>query len=100
RIVGGGMYMTGALLCTWNFYKTWRTRPATYAITIVEAPALSATYVDPPEPRSPLEDKPVADLAKKIDRWALLSWHRRWERKPLLFTMWTLAAVAAASLFE
>jgi cytochrome c oxidase cbb3-type subunit I/II len=100
RIVGGGMYMAGAILCAVNFYKTWRTRPAVLKETIVEAPALSPAYIDPPAPRSALEDKPVAELAKKIDRFSKATWHRRWERKPMLFTAWTLAAVAAASLFE
>jgi cytochrome c oxidase cbb3-type subunit I/II len=100
RIIGGGMYMTGAILCAVNFYKTWAARPATLAVPVIEAPALSKAYVDPPAPRSALENAPVADLARTLDRWALAAWHRRWERKPLLFTAWTVAAVAVASLFE
>jgi cytochrome c oxidase cbb3-type subunit I/II len=100
RIIGGGMYMLGGILCAVNFYKTFAARPATYAVPVIEAPALSKTYVDEPLPASRLENVPVADLAHKLDRFAQAGWHRRWERKPVLFTVWTIAAVAAASLFE
>ncbi|MGN6369228.1 MAG: cytochrome-c oxidase, cbb3-type subunit I [Phycisphaerae bacterium] len=100
RIAGGGMYMFGGLLCGVNFFQTWRTRPAQYKETVIEAPSLARNYVDPPMPKSPIEDAPVADFVKKLEPVTTMWFHRRWERKPILFTLWTLAAVAAASLFE
>jgi cytochrome c oxidase cbb3-type subunit I/II len=100
RIIGGSMYMLGGILCAVNFYKTFAARPKTYNVPIIEAPALSSAYLDDPLPASRLENVPVADLAHKLDRFAQAGWHRRWERKPVLFTVWTIAAVAAASLFE
>jgi cytochrome c oxidase cbb3-type subunit I/II len=100
RVVGGGMYMVGGFLCAWNFYKTWRARPATYDVPVITAPALKSDYVDPPLPANPLEKKPVAEVGKKIAGFGQLWWHRRWERKPVFFTVMTLGAVAVASLFE
>jgi len=68
--------------------------------SILLQPRLAAGYVGEPMPVSPLQGKPVADLAHKLHPYVTGWFHRRWERKPLLFTAWTLAAVAVASLFE
>jgi cytochrome c oxidase cbb3-type subunit I/II len=100
RILGGSMYMLGGLFCAVNFYKTWASRPAVLKETIVEAPALAKDYVDPPIPASPLADKPVADIGKKLAPIFAMWFHRRWEARPVLFTVWTVVAVAVASLFE
>jgi len=100
RIFGGSLYLIGGILCAVNFYKTRASRPAVLKVPVIEAPKLATDYVDPPLPASPLTNAPVADLAKKIYPVTSMGFHRRWERKPLLFTAWTLAAVAAASLFE
>jgi len=101
RVVGGTAYLVGALLCAVNFFKTWQTRPAVYAQPVHSAPALEATYVAPPEAPGRLDNaENVADVGKKLDKWLHLFWHRKWERKPILFTIYTLAAVVIASLFE
>ena len=57
-------------------------------------------YVAEPVPPSALADAPVADMAKKLDVLAQMKWHRAWEGLPLKFTVWTIIAVASASLFE
>ncbi len=98
RVVGGSCYMVGALLCAYNYYKTWRSRPKVYDVPVHEAPALSKGYVDPPPPESRL--KGVTDLGHKVDIWMQFKWHRKWERLPVRFTVWVLIAVGAASLFE
>ena len=98
RIVGGLMYVAGVVLCGVNFYMTWRNRPATYEEPVHTAPALSRTYIDEPTPRPRI--KGVTKLAEKLDVFAQGVWHRRWERLPMLFTVWTIIAVGAASLFE
>ncbi len=98
RVIGGSCYMAGALLCAYNYYMTWRSRPATYDVPVHEAPALSKGYVDPPAPESRL--KGVTELGHKADVWMQFKWHRKWERLPVRFSVWVLIAVGAASLFE
>jgi cytochrome c oxidase cbb3-type subunit I/II len=100
RVLGGLLYLSGALLCGYNFYMTWARRPATYAAPEQFAPALARAYVDPPPAPSRLPKGSVVDLAHKIDVFTQAVWHRRWERLPLRFTIWTFIAVAVASLFE
>ncbi|HMQ17090.1 MAG TPA: cytochrome-c oxidase, cbb3-type subunit II, partial [Phycisphaerae bacterium] len=56
-------------------------------------------YVDPPPPPSRIGGH-VGALAHRLDVWSQAAWHRRWERLPLRFTVWTTIAVVAASLFE
>ncbi len=101
RVIGGGMYLTGVVLCAVNFYKTWKTRPAKYEEPVHSAPALEKDWVDPPLPQSTLAGHhEVAQAGVKLDAWLKLWWHRKWEARPVLFTFWTLVAVGTASLFE
>jgi cytochrome c oxidase cbb3-type subunit I/II len=81
---------------------TWKSRPSTYEEPVYEAPALSKEYEGHETERSPLRESGahVIGLAYKIERFARLGWHRRWERLPLLFTVWVTLAVIVASLFE
>jgi len=96
RAIGGSVYLSSVLLGGWNFYKTWRSRPAVYVETPHHAPALSRVYAgDAPKPVSQLTA--VADTAKKLDVFQSLWFHRRWERLPLKFTLLVILAVAAAS---
>jgi cytochrome c oxidase cbb3-type subunit I/II len=99
RIVGGTLYIAGAILGGVNFYKTWRSRPAVYDVPVYEAPALTKGYAhDAVKPKSQMDA--VADFAKRIDVFSTLWWHRRWERLPVKFTAFVVVAVAIASLFE
>ena len=101
RAVGGSLYLLGVVICAYNFYKTWATRPATYAPSLATAPALERVYVEAPLPPGRLDNQTtVLELGQKVDRLIHGNWHRRWEARPLVFTLWTIAAVAAASLFE
>ncbi|GMU81757.1 MAG: bifunctional cbb3-type cytochrome C oxidase subunit I/II [Planctomycetota bacterium] len=98
RVVGGLLFIAGALLCAYNFFRTWAARPARYEEPVHQAPALSATYVDPPRPEPRVKN--VTGWARGIDNWQQGWWHRRWERLPLRFTVWTAIAVLVASAFE
>jgi cytochrome c oxidase cbb3-type subunit I/II len=99
RALGGACYLSGAILGGVNLYKTWQSRPATYEEPIQEAPALAADYdADPTPPKPTLEN--VANVAKEISVWSTFWWHRRWERLPLRFTVYTIIAVGVASMFE
>jgi cytochrome c oxidase cbb3-type subunit I/II len=93
RALGGGMYVTGMLLFGYNLYRTWKSRPATYAEPVQEAPALSTVTEAEPQPaRPPGEGAVMAFLRAR--------WHRRWERLPVTFSVMAALAVIVASLFE
>ena len=99
RILGGLLYMGGAIVGAYNYYRTWKGRPATYEVPVHQAPALSAEYFgDAVRPESKLVA--VADMAKKLDSFNQMWWHRKWERLPVKFTVLTVLAVVIASLFE
>ena len=99
RFLGGLLYLFGVVLLGVNVARTWAARPAKYTEPVQHAPALATTYVDPPPPPSRIKAH-VIDAAHKLDRWNQWSWHRRWERLPLRFTIWVIVAVVVASLFE
>jgi cytochrome c oxidase cbb3-type subunit I/II len=99
RVLGGTMYMVGAVLLGLNAFMTWRTRPKTYDVPVIEAPALARGYRDAAVPESGLGTN--TDFARRVDALVLSAWfHRVWERKPLKFTLFTIVAVVVASLFE
>ena len=100
RIVGGTLYLVGAVFLLINMVMTWRMRPATYAENLVEAPALTPDYTDPPRPKTGLEGAAVAGIAHNVAYFSQAFWHRVWERKPMLFTIWVVVSVGVASLFE
>jgi cytochrome c oxidase cbb3-type subunit I/II len=102
RVIGGVAYLAGALMLGVNFFMTWQRRPASYEVPVHEAPALAKTYIDHPEPATPLRTSGahVVDFAYKLDRFFSTTWHRRWERLPLKFTVAVVIAVVVASLFE
>ncbi|MEP7382481.1 MAG: cytochrome-c oxidase, cbb3-type subunit I [Gemmatimonadota bacterium] len=94
RVVGGTMYLTGVILFAYNILKTWASRPATYVVPVIQAPSLTKVYV--PEPLRPDVDVPTTAWGRFVN----LTFHRAWERAPVLFSVLTLVAVAVASLFE
>ncbi|MCO5166277.1 MAG: cytochrome-c oxidase, cbb3-type subunit I [Planctomycetes bacterium] len=102
RVVGGSLYLLGALLCAVNLVMTWRARPATYAEPVHEAPALSPVYEAPAPAPSPLRRSGahVLEVAYTIERFAQAAWHRTWERLPFTFTAATTGAVVIASAAE
>jgi cytochrome c oxidase cbb3-type subunit I/II len=82
-----------------NYLMTWRTRPSAYDVPLIQAMPLSRDYVDPPPPPSRIEAG-VLEVAKKLDVWQQLQWHRVWERKSFQFTVWVVIAVVLASALE
>jgi cytochrome c oxidase cbb3-type subunit I/II len=100
RIGGGVLYISGICLMAVNYFMTWKSRPGSYDVPVIQAAPLSRDYVDPPKPVSRLENYPVTETAKKLDVWEQGHWHRVWERLPIRFTVWVTIAVVVASLFE
>jgi cytochrome c oxidase cbb3-type subunit I/II len=99
RVVGGSLYVLGILICGYNLFMTWRRRPATYEDEEFEAPALTPDTAPRPRLVIPAHGS-MTDLAYKLRYLADAAWHRVWERRPLLFTVWVVVAVGVASLLE
>jgi len=100
RVLGGSLYLAGAVMAFINLLMTWRARPAQYAVQVFRATRLETEYRDAAPPESRLKGLPVVGLAHTIDVWLQAAWHRRWERLPLRFTIYVTIAVLAASAFE
>jgi len=98
RFIGGAMFFGGAIVFAYNIVRTWQARPKAYEVEVHEGLPLTGSHPDEPRPETSLVA--VTDGAKKLQVFSTLWWHRRWERLPLRFTVWTTVAVAAASLFE
>ncbi|MBK7071608.1 MAG: cytochrome-c oxidase, cbb3-type subunit I [Myxococcales bacterium] len=81
RALGGTLYISGILMAAYNLFKTWQTRPATYAEVEVEVP-----------PR--VRDGATA----KAEHHG--HWHRKYEGLPATFSVLVAVAVIVASLFE
>jgi cytochrome c oxidase cbb3-type subunit I/II len=85
RALGGTLYIAGMVMFGWNILKTWQARPKTYEEPVIQAPALAR------------------QSGESGRGWAAgfsTAGHRRWEGLPIVFTVWTIVAVAVASLFE
>ena len=99
RIIGGGLYMAGAVVGAYNLLRTWQARPAEYEYPVHRALPLKAQAIHEevaPAPRI----EGVAEVAKRLDVWSTMWWHRRWERMPVKFTALVIVAVVVASLFS
>jgi cytochrome c oxidase cbb3-type subunit I/II len=97
RVVGGSLYFAGLGLLAVNYVMTWRTRPSVYEVPVIRAMPLTRTYVDPPAPPSRIQTG-VLEVAKKLDVFQQLQWHRIWERKAFQFTVWVVAVLLASAL--
>jgi cytochrome c oxidase cbb3-type subunit I/II len=100
RALGGALYLAGMVLCGVNCVRTWAQAPAKYAEPVISAPPLDRHFVESPQPASRLQEAPVLELGHQLDVWSQGWWHRRWERRPLRFSVWVAVAVVSASLFE
>ena len=101
RVAAGVLYMVGTLMLMFNAFMTWTMRPEVYEVPLFSAPQLSREYSETETPwQSPLQAAPVLEAGKKMDVFARLSWHRRWERFPVKFSILVTAVVVVASVFE
>lgn len=100
RAAGGALYLFGAILCLVNLILTWRAAPTRYDEPVYAAAPLAPRHQPPPLPGPTLPRGSVLETARMLDVVGQLHWHRRWEGKALVFTVWTAIAVISASLFE
>ncbi len=84
RFLGGLLFFGSVVLGVINLLMTWAMRPAAYDEPVYEAPAL-----DWPGTR----EAPAGGFLS-------MAWHRAWERRGLVFTVWVVISVVVASLFE
>ncbi len=100
RALGGAMYVTGVGFALVNLTMTWRQRPATYAVPVIQAAPLTPDRLEPvPQivvPRHPT----MLRFGYTLQFFVAAAWHRVWERRPLKLTLWVTLAVVVASLFE
>ena len=90
RALGGSLYITGLLIGAYNIFKTWQTRPATYAEPEIAVPPMIR------QPAVVAKEKQILERAAEPP----VHWHRKWEGLPALFTTLTVLAVLVASAFE
>ena len=98
RIVGGLLYVTGIVLMAINMVMTWRGRPDKYDTPVYHAAPLAKSYTGDPVAKSRLSNN--AGFGHWLDRFSQLVWHRRLERFPLKFTLFTTVAVAIGGIVE
>jgi cytochrome c oxidase cbb3-type subunit I/II len=99
RVVGGSLYVAGIVLGAVNLVMTWKSRPKSYEVEVHEAAPLGEYQGPEPEMIVP-KNATSAMIAHRIRWFAQAAWHRAWERKAFLFTVWVVISVAVASLFE
>jgi cytochrome c oxidase cbb3-type subunit I/II len=92
RVAGGTLYIIGTIVFGYNIIMTWRRRPARYAESMNQAPALAKRY----SPTPVLQPAPAGFWTSFVN----LTWHRTIERLPITFTVLTTLAVIVATLFE
>jgi cytochrome c oxidase cbb3-type subunit I/II len=83
RVIGGSLFLIGSFLWVYNILMTWKMRPAVY---------------DEPEYEIAVVENEVFEEPK--GGFFSMTWHRVWERKTLVFSIWVAVAVVSASLFE
>ncbi|MEL6106788.1 MAG: cytochrome-c oxidase, cbb3-type subunit I [Planctomycetota bacterium] len=100
RVIGGLLYVAGVVMMAVNATMTWLNRPAEYDEPLYTAAKLERNFRDDPQPVDDLREAPVLGLARSLNVFGKMAWHRNWERLPVKFTILTTAAVVIATLFE
>ena len=94
RRSAGAFIWQRVLVGGWNFYKTWRNRPAVYAEAAQLRARLARTYNGDPRRAGEPSWMRLSDLGKELDVFSTFWLHRQWERLPVKFTVFVIVAVA------
>ncbi len=100
RFIGGSLYLGGVILGAFNLLMTWRMKPASYDEPVYEAPALNFEKEEADYSQLGDAGTPMPGIGTAIRRMMSLAWHRVWEGRSLIFTVWVAIALVTASLFE
>ncbi len=98
RAGGGGLFVVGMVMAAFNLLMTRAGRPRVLAETLHTAPLLEARPAHDAPYRSDLTS--VIDAGKAADEFARLSWHRLWERMPVKFAVFVIAAISVGTALE
>jgi cytochrome c oxidase cbb3-type subunit I/II len=98
RAAGGALYIVGVVLMACNLVMTMKAAPKVYAEPVIQAAPLAKHYVPAPRPDNVPDG--MSHIGKRLYRLFDAGWHRAWEGKPMVFTLWVAIAVVSASLFE
>jgi len=84
QMLGGLAYAVGFVVMLINYVRTWRNHKTPYEVPLYhqESSDERTRLTSCSEPASVLESAPVLHLAKKVDVWTRLGWHRSWEDNP------------------
>ncbi len=97
RVLGGLLYLVGALIGLYNFIQTWRSRPEKYEEVVHYAAPLGKPGKDP-QAESRLHAN--AGFGHAGDKFLQGDWHRKLERLPVRFTVFVLIAIMIGTLVE
>ena len=100
RVVGGVLFLTGTIIGAYNILMTWRMRPSVYEEPVHRAAPLSRVHADDHDVEFKARLTTNVAAGRAAERVLDAGWHRKWERRPVKFTIWVFVAVATASLFE
>jgi cytochrome c oxidase cbb3-type subunit I/II len=100
RFIGGALFLGSVILGAFNLVMTMRMRPARYDEPVYEAPALVHEREEADYSHLGSAGTPMPGIGTAMRRFTSMAWHRVWEGRGLVFTVWVAIAVLSASLFE
>jgi len=104
RLLGGCVYLAGLVVFALHVLPVLLLKPTCNESTF-QPMVRSRDSDDWPATPSPLIGKPVLDIASKLDRFAMLDWHRKLEQQPIKlalligFAVCLLSAIQCLPLF-
>lgn len=97
RMIGGSMYLVGALLCGYNLLMTMRNAPKELPDPVAKVPAASWRSQRDKKAHVPvMYDEALSSLSARLKE----GWHRILEGWPLVFTILTTIAVLIGGIVE
>lgn len=97
RMIGGTMYLVGALLCGYNLFMTMRSAPKELPDPVAKVPAASWRNAGDKTTHVPVM---YDDALKTLSARLKDGWHRILEGWPLVFTILTTIAVLIGGIVE
>ncbi len=79
-LVAGGLYLLAVLLIASDLARVWAAGQSATKTVPISGDRFDRSVVEPASMPSQLDV--VLEMAKKLDVWSRLEWHRIWERKP------------------
>ena len=97
-IVGTVVLLVVALLFAFRVIKFWAVGPRRFEKRLTSAGRYDPAFTEPVPQPSQLDI--VLEMAKSIDVWKRLEWHRSWERRPIRLAFWITVAMLLGILVQ